>query len=250
MNQYSRGCHAFGTNRHWSSPGGYILKKLSLIFLLGLAAVFSACEKKVPYDPDADAQGHTAPTALTAELNAEVLKELPFSDKQDFKECQRGFIAGDPDLRVMDSRGDIIWNQPAYGFIKNEAPSSVNPSLWRQAKLNNVHGLFKVAEGVYQVRGFCLSNMSIIEGKTGWIIVDPLTTKETASRAIAFARKHLKNRPIVAVIFTHSHIDHFGGVHGVLSPEEAAGNKVDIITPRGFMEEATSENIIAGIAMA
>jgi len=225
------------------------MKKIAVVLLPVLVAAIVGCEQKHPYDPDADAQGHTTPTAITKALNAKVLEELPFSDQQDFIECRRGLIASDPDLRVKNSEGEFLWDQPAFGFIKDSAPSSVNPSLWRQAKLNNIHGLFKVAEGIYQLRGFCLSNMSIIQGKTGWIIVDPLTAKETASRAIAFARKHLKNRPVVAMIFTHSHIDHFGGVHGVLSGEYAAKHNVRIIAPRGFMEEATSENIIAGAGM-
>lgn len=225
------------------------MKQMAVILSLILAVMIAGCVKKIPYAPDADAHGHVAPTALTAEMNTKVLEELPFSDQQDFMECKKGLIASHPDLRVKDANGEIIWDQPAYEFIKDQAPSSVNPSLWRQAKLNNIHGLFKVTDGIYQLRGFCLANMSIIEGETGWIIVDPLTTKETASVAINFARKHLQEKPIVALIYTHSHIDHFGGVFGVLSPEEATKNKVQIIAPKGFMEEATSENVIAGIGM-
>ncbi len=150
---------------------------------------------------------------------------------------------------MKDAKGTIVWNQPGYEFIQGEAPSSVNPSLWRQAKLNNINGLFKVTEGLYQLRGHDLANMSIIQGKTGWIIVDPLTSRETSARAMELARKHLGGQPVTAIIFTHCHIDHFGGVFGVISEEEAKKNKVRIIAPKGFMEEATSENIIAGMAM-
>ncbi len=225
------------------------MKQIAVIFILGLMLILIGCGKKSSYNPDADSQGHTAPTAITVALNDKVLMELPFDDRQDFVDCKRGLIASDTDLKVKSAKGEIIWNQPAYGFVKGNAPGSVNPSLWRQAKLNSIHGLFKVTEGIYQLRGFCLSNMTIIEGKSGWIILDPLTTKETAARAIAFARKHLENKPIVAIIFSHSHIDHFGGVLGVMSPEEAAMHKVRIIAPQGFLEAATSENIIAGIAM-
>jgi alkyl sulfatase BDS1-like metallo-beta-lactamase superfamily hydrolase len=121
--------------------------------------------------------------------------------------------------------------------------------LWRQAKLNNIHGLFEVTPGIYQLRGFDLANMTLIAGDTGWIVVDPLTTKETASAALAFAGQHLERRPVAAIIFTHSHIDHFGGALGVLSADEAARTHVPIIAPQGFMDEATSENIIAGVAM-
>ena len=218
---------------------------LILVFLIFL----TGCVKKLPYAPDADARGNTAPTEFTKEKNRRVVEELPFDDTRSFDECRKGLIAGDPDLRVHDPEGNIIWNQPAYEFITGDAPDSVNPSLWRQAKLNSIHGLFKVTDDIYQLRGFCLSNMTIIEGNTGWIIIDPLTTKETSMRAFSFAKTHLKEKPVVAMIFTHSHIDHFGGALGILSAEEVKKNNVRIVVPKGFMEEATSENVIAGIGM-
>lgn len=196
----------------------------------------------------ADEQGHTPPTAVTAAANERILKQLPFSDQQDFVEAMRGLVAREENPRMEGEQGEVF-DQSAYGFIQGEAPASVNPSLWRQARLNNIHGLFQVTEGIYQLRGFDLANMTIIAGREGWIIVDPLTARETATRALAFARRHLGNHPITAVLFTHSHVDHFGGVLGVLSREEAAVNKVRIIAPKGFMEEATSENILAGPAM-
>jgi alkyl sulfatase BDS1-like metallo-beta-lactamase superfamily hydrolase len=224
------------------------MKIITSILFLCLTVFLNSCSSK--YDADADSMGFTKPTSLTEEINARVLKELPLEDQQDFKDARRGLIASMPELRVKDADGNIIWDMNAYAFIQGKAPSSVNPSLWRQSMLNNIHGLFKVTEGIYQLRGFCISNMTIIEGKAGWIIVDPLTSRETASTAIAFARKHLKARPITAIIYTHSHIDHFGGVLGVISPEEAASRKVMIIAPKGFMDEATKENVIAGNAMA
>src|SRR5699024_1973494 len=141
------------------------------------------------------------------------------------------------------------WNMPAYNFIQGPAPDSVNPSLWRHAKLDDIHGLFKVTDRVYQLRGFDLANMTLIEGDTGWIVVDPLTTAETARTAFDFAQKVLGKRPIKAVIFTHSHIDHFGGVNGILTEKQAAANHVRIIAPVHFMAEATSENLLAGPAM-
>ncbi|MFO7559038.1 MAG: alkyl sulfatase dimerization domain-containing protein [Desulfobacterales bacterium] len=223
------------------------MKKTVITLLLVFAII--GCEKKSPYTEDADNYGHTAPTSITQEMNAGVLDELPFYDEQSFDECQKGLIASDPEESVTDPEGTVIWDMGAYEFIKGDAPPSVNPSLWRQAKLNKIHGLFKVTDGIYQLRGFCISNMTIIEGKTGWIIVDPLTTRETAARAIAFARKQLDEKPIVAMIYTHSHIDHFGGVLGVLSAEEVEKQGVRIIAPKGFMAEATSENVIAGIGM-
>jgi alkyl sulfatase BDS1-like metallo-beta-lactamase superfamily hydrolase len=151
---------------------------------------------------------------------------------------------------VKADDGRIIWDLPANAFIEGEAPDSVNPSLWRQAQLNNIHGLFEVAQGIYQLRGYDLSNMTLIEGDTGWIVVDPLTARETAAAALTFARQHLGERPVVAVIFTHSHIDHFGGVLGVLTADRVQAEGIRIIAPAGFMEEATSENVIAGTAMS
>jgi len=226
------------------------MNQRSILFLLVCLAAVScgACETR--RDAGDDAQGHSAPSLLTARLNHAVRNELPLDDPTDFLEARRGLLASDPDLRVTGPRGETIWDMPAYAFIQGEAPESVNPSLWRQAKLNNIHGLFQVVPGVYQLRGFDISNMTIIQGETGWIVVDPLTSMESASRALAFAREHLEPRPIVALLYTHSHIDHFGGVLGVLSPEEAAGNQVRIIAPSGFVEEATSENVLAGIAMS
>jgi len=223
------------------------MRRYSIIFLFGLVATLTGCEKK--HETGDDAQGHTAPTAITAKANSRVREELPLDDTRDFQDARRGLIANVHQLKVKGPRGETIWDMPRYEFIQGQAPDSVNPSLWRQAKLNNIHGLFEVTPGIYQLRGFDISNITIIEGHTGWIIVDPLTSKETAEKAISFAREHLKPKPIVAVLFTHNHMDHFGGVLGVLSAEEAAKDEVRIIAPSGFMEEATSENILAGIAM-
>jgi len=219
-----------------------------VIVVLGL--LLTACERKLPYEPGADSNGHTAPTAATITANDAVLEALNFSNQQDFEDANRGLIATDPGLQVFSPDGAKVWDLPANKFIDGEAPGSVNPSLWRQARLNNIHGLFQVTQGIYQVRGYDLSNMTIIEGKTGWIIVDPLTARETAAAAMALARKHLIERPIVAMIFTHSHIDHFGGVLGVLTSEQVLAENIRIIAPQGFMEEATSENLIAGTAMS
>ena len=225
------------------------MKQITIFLLLFLIMFFAGCSKdKIEPSLDADSQGHTSPTETTALVNAEFGKKLLLNDHKDFENTKRNLIAQDLDLRVKNAQGELIWNQPAYEFMKGEAPSSVNPSLWRQGKLNNIHGLFQVAEGIYQLRGHDLANMTIIQGKTGWIIVDPLTAEETASRALDLAKKHLGVKPIKAIIFTHSHIDHFGGIFGVMK-EEISAEKIRIIAPKGFLEEATSENIIAGIAM-
>lgn len=224
------------------------MKKLFAIPVLIILAAAS-CGHETTHDAGADEQGHTAPTAYTVEANAKVIGTLPLADAQDFDDARRGLIASDPVLRIEADAGRVIWDMGAYAFIRGKAPESANPSLWRQAQLNNVHGLFEVTKGIYQLRGFDISNMTLIEGKTGWIIVDPLTTRETAKRAVSFARKHLGDKPVAAVIFTHSHMDHFGGVFGVLPADSASWAGVRIIAPQGFMHEATSENILAGTAM-
>jgi len=195
-----------------------------------------------------DANGFTAPSRQTAEQNAAVARALALADQQDFEDAKKGLVASEPKLVIPGPEGEPVWNMPSYDFVEGEAPPSVNPSLWRQAKLNGLHGLFRVAEGVYQVRGYDVSNMSWIRGKSGWIVVDPLTSKETAAAAIALARKHLGADPIVAVIFTHSHVDHFGGVAAILPTDEPTG-AVRVVAPAGFVEEATSENLLAGTAM-
>ncbi|WP_424987884.1 alkyl/aryl-sulfatase [Microbulbifer sp. S227A] len=196
-----------------------------------------------------DKYGFSAPTAATIRANADVLNQLPFANQQDFADARRGLIASADKLRIDGPGSGPVWDLTAYDFIQGDAPASVNPSLWRQAKLNNIHGLFEVTEGIYQLRGFDLANMTLIDGEKGWIVVDPLTSKETAHYAFEFAMQHLQRKPISAVIFTHSHVDHFGGATALVSAEEIASGKVDLIAPEGFMEEATSENSMAGMAM-
>ena len=214
-----------------------------------LAVALAACSREVPKVEGADAAGFSAPTSATAKAQADTAAGLPVEDGIDMQEAERGLIAREPSLKVMAADGSVAYDADGYQFIKGDAPGSVNPGLWRQAKLNNLHGLYKVTDGVYQLRGYDLAVMSIIESKNGWIVVDPLTSTETATRAMAFARKTLGNKPVVAIIFTHSHVDHFGGATAIASPEDVAAGKVRVIAPAGFLEEATSENILAGPAM-
>jgi alkyl sulfatase BDS1-like metallo-beta-lactamase superfamily hydrolase len=163
-------------------------------------------------------------------------------------DARKGFVAS-PSGLIKDAQGKVIWDFDAFAFIQGDAPPTVNPSLWRQATLNNQMGLFKVTEGIWQLRGFDLANMTLIQGKTGWIVVDALTAQETSAAALAFARKHLGPQQVSGLIFTHSHADHFGGALGVVSAQEAKDRKLPIVAPSGFMEEATSENILMGPAM-
>ena len=232
------------------------MKRITLTIFLGLsvtaAVTMTGCGyKKLAIEAGADAYGHTAPTQATIEANAKVLEQLPFDNMEDFEQAKRGLIASESSLRIKgpaDNISEYTWNQDEYDFIKGDAPGSVNPSLWRQAKLNAIHGLFKVTEGVYQLRGYDLSNMTIIEGEKGFILVDPFTTTEIARHGIAFVRKHLGNKPVSTIIFTHSHMDHFGGALGAVTEEERKTLKV--IAPEGFVNESTSENMIAGPTMA
>jgi len=198
---------------------------------------------------DVDPQGHTPAAADTGRAQASAAAALPLADEQDFADARRGLLASDPEVRIEDAQGRVVWDTAAYGFVSGDAPATVHPSLWRQAKLNGIHGLFQVADGVYQVRGYDLSNMTLIRGASGWIVVDPLTAKETAAAALALARRALGDAPVVAVVFTHSHVDHFGGVAGVVPEDPAARATLRVVAPARFLEEATSENVLAGVAM-
>jgi linear primary-alkylsulfatase len=208
------------------------------------------CLRPTDVGPDADADGHVPATQTTASANLSVGTALPLGDTAEFEDARRGFIATDDPLVMTTATGQVVWSRPSYDFIEGEAPSSVNPSLWRQAKLNNTNGLFKVTDRVYQVRGYDLANMSVIEGATGRILIDTLTTVDTAAKALALVNRTLGERPVAAIIVTHSHIDHFGGIKGVVSAENVRAGKVRLIAPKYFMEEAISENVVAGTVMA
>lgn len=213
------------------------------IIVLGL----QACDSTVPFSADSDEHGFTAPTKITEDIQLRNRADLPLADQTDFEQADRGLVAKAESLTVYSADGQLAWNQDAYRFVDGDAPASVNPSLWRQAKLNGKHGLYKVADGIHQLRGFDLANLTLIDSDNGWILVDPLTTADTAKAAMAFARQHLGDKAVKAVIFTHSHVDHFGGVEGALTAQERSN--LQVIAPAGFMEEAVSENIMAGVAM-
>jgi alkyl sulfatase BDS1-like metallo-beta-lactamase superfamily hydrolase len=198
---------------------------------------------------DSHKQAKDAHPAIAAS-NAAMLKALPFSDRQDFADAKRGFIATLPDATIRGSTGNDAWTLASYGFLSSEnAPPTVNPSLWRQAQLNMHHGLFEVTDRIYQIRGFDLANMTLIEGETGVIVVDTLTSIEGARAGLELYRKHRGPRPVAAVLYTHTHGDHWGGARGVVSDEDVRDGRIPIIAPNLFMEFAVSENVIAGYAM-
>lgn len=188
----------------------------------------------------------------TKKANNDLLKQLPFSNKDDFKAAHRGLIEALPQQQIKGDANNLIWDPKKYSFIKeaDKAPATVNPSLWRQSQLINIGGLFEVSDGIYQVRNQDLSNMTIIEGKDGITVVDPLISAETAKVAIDLYYKNRGKKPVKAVIFTHSHVDHYGGVRGVISEDDVKSGKVKVFAPEGFLEAAVAENVMAGNAMS
>ena len=196
--------------------------------------------------PDLSPKPASPPTIAAQQA---VSAALPVEDGRDAEFAARGFIASRADPLIRAADGRAVWNLGSYDFVAGAAPDTVNPSLWRHIGLLRRHGLFKVAEGVWQVRGFDVSNMTVVRGTTGWILIDPLTNKETAAAALELVNQQLGPRPVSAVIYSHSHADHFGGVRGVASEADVVAGKVAIIAPAQFIEESASENIMAGGAM-
>ncbi|MEI6409548.1 MAG: alkyl sulfatase dimerization domain-containing protein [Bacteroidota bacterium] len=228
------------------------MKKFSL-FLFFMTLFVSVCigQKKGPITEDQPKD----PTIHTIKANKSVLNELNFSDTLDYANSRRGWIAAMPSGEIKDASGKVVWDMKAYDFLlkakPKDAPLTVNPSLWRQEQLNCFAGLFEVVEGhIYQIRGYDLSVMSLIQGNTGWIVIDPLVSAETAKAGLALANQYVKNQPVSAVIFTHSHIDHYGGVLGLgIAANDGKSSTVPLYAPQDFLEHAVSENIIAGNAM-
>ncbi len=175
---------------------------------------------------------------------------LPFDDTQDFDDVERGFIARAETRQITTADGNVVWDLDAYLFLDGPAPDTANPSLWRQGQLLIKDGLFEVVPGIYQLRGFDLSVMSVIEGDTGVIVIDPLTVAETVAAAFALYTEHRGARPVKAMIYTHSHIDHFGGVKGIITQEQADSARSRSSRPERFIHHAVAENVYAGTAMA
>jgi alkyl sulfatase BDS1-like metallo-beta-lactamase superfamily hydrolase len=190
-------------------------------------------------------------TANTERANAAVRQAMTMNDKQDFEDATRGLMAQLKDPIVKAADGRVVWNTQRYEFVKGDPPATVNPSLWREQKLNTAAGLFKVVDGVYQIRGYDMANMTLVEGASGWIVIDTLFTEDVARAGLKLAMETLKSsKPVVAVIYTHSHVDHFGGVRGVVDEADVRSGKVKVIAPEGFMDNAIAENVLAGNAMS
>jgi alkyl sulfatase BDS1-like metallo-beta-lactamase superfamily hydrolase len=189
-------------------------------------------------------------TPVIASAHAAASKALPLDDNADFDNADRGFIGALKPCVVKAADGRVVWDNDVYAFLAGDAPTTVHPSLWRQSQLCAKQGLYEVVPGIYQVRGLDLSNITFIEGDTGIIVIDPLISTETAAAALALYRTHRGERPVVAVIYTHSHVDHFGGVLGVTTQADVDAGKVAIIAPEHFTDHAVQENVYAGTAMA
>ena len=191
---------------------------------------------------------HKPPTAVIASAHGD--HALPLDDTRDFDDADRGFIAALSPCVIKAADGRVVWDNDAYSFLGGAAPASVHPSLWRQSTLAAKQGLYEVVPGIYQVRGFDISNVTFVEGDTGVIVIDPLISTEVAAAALALYRTHRGgDRPVVAVIYTHSHVDHFGGVLGVTSQADVDSGAVAVLAPDGFVEHAVQENVYAGPAM-
>jgi len=217
------------------------LRTACLIFALAYPVVAWAQEAPKPA------------TEFTKAANAKVLEALPFADRRDFDNAQRGLIDRPETLTIKDANGKVVWDLETYKTyigLDTAAPDTVNPSLWRNAQLNMQYGLFKVTDDIYQVRGYDLANMTFVKGDTGWIVFDTLQSTETAKAAYDLVTRNLGERPIVAVVYSHSHTDHYGGIRGIVDEADVKSGKVRIIAPEGFLEHAISENVIAGNAMS
>lgn len=225
------------------------MKINKLVSYLALAGV---CSTSLISLPVLAQEGAKDATAQTKSANDALYGQLPFTDKTDFMNAHKGFIAPLPSELIKGKQGNVVWDPQQYAFIKEgeKAPDTVNPSLWRQSQLINIGGLFQVTDGMYQIRNLDLSNMTIMEGKEGITVIDPLVSAETAKVGMDLYYKNRGKRPVVAVIYTHSHVDHYGGVRGVIDDADVKSGKVKVYAPAGFMKEAVSENIMAGNAMS
>lgn len=243
--------------------------KKQKIFILTLISVmelllFTACAKEIDMVSELGLTTDSKEaTESTVKVNSAIYDILNFEDDSEYQNAMKGLIDAPEELEIKDANGNIIWSQKAYAFLDNykEAPETVNPSLWENTKNNHVYGLFEVTDGIYQVRGYDMTNMTLVKGDTGWIVFDPLMSIECTQAAMKLVEKNLGSYPVEAIIISHSHVDHFGGIRGLVTEEEIAdrtlsveeqiaSGKIPVIVPENFEEYAVSENIYAGKAMS
>ncbi|MCQ2475183.1 MAG: MBL fold metallo-hydrolase [Clostridia bacterium] len=218
---------------------------LSAVTLFSLAACTNS--KK---DENLELNADTKPaTRYTVDVNQQVYALLDFNDKAEYDNATKGLITAPDSLDIYGEDGKLVWSQSAFAFLDKDAPDTSNPSLWRNAQLNHIYGLFEVTDGIYQVRGYDMTNITFIRGNTGWIVVDPLMSVECSKAAAALVKEKLGDYPITAVIYSHPHVDHFGGVKGVVEEKDVLSGAIPVFAPEGFEKHAISENIFAGNAM-
>src|SRR5437773_1486255 len=211
---------------------------------LSISGVPSPATMATPAEDPKDA------TERTRMLNRAALASLPFDDTRDFEDARRGFLGSLSEVEIKNDQGRVVWSLRDYAFLADEhAPPTVNPSLWRLARLNLSHGLFQVTDRIYQIRGFDISGMTVIEGDRGVIVIDPLISTEVARASLELYTQHRGRRPVSAVIYSHSHIDHYGGVRGVVDERDVSAGRVEIWAPDRFMQEVVAETVLAGTAM-
>ncbi|HEY4286635.1 MAG TPA: alkyl sulfatase dimerization domain-containing protein [Puia sp.] len=221
----------------------YMIPRAFSVVMIVLA--LTHCESK---NPETTADPKDA-SSFTQKKQQEIQAYLPFNDKTDYDDAHKGFIATIESGEIKDDKGNVVYSMKQYDFIKGQAPATTNPSLWRESEINSINGLFKVTDGIYQIRGFDLANMTLIEGKTGWIIIDPLLSPPTAKAGLDLANEKLGKRRVSAIIHTHSHIDHFGGIRGVVDEADVKSGKIPIYIPQGYFDAAISENVMGGNTM-
>jgi len=190
-------------------------------------------------------QKSKCPTKFTKDLQQAQRESLPFADKRDYAEAQKGFVAAPESRQIIAADGHVVWDMESYDFLLDGTEfDSIHPSLQRQATLNMGYGLFEVVpDRIWQVRGFDLANISFVKGNSGWIIIDALTCEETAKASLDFINATLGHRPVSALIITHSHVDHFGGMRALVKEEDVKSGNVPVIAPAGFLEHSVSENV-------
>lgn len=240
-------------------------KVLTMIMVTSMAAtLLTGCTQKADMVSELGLTTESKDaTESTIQVNSAIYDILDFEDDSEYQNAVKGLIDAPEELEIKDANGNVIWSQKAYAFLDNyeNAPDTVNPSLWENTINNHAYGLFEVIDGVYQVRGYDMANLTLIKGDTGWIVFDPLMSVECTQAAMELVKKNLGEYPVKAIIISHSHVDHFGGIKGLISEEEAAdrslsiekqisSDKIPIIVPENFEEYAVSENIYAGKAMS
>ncbi|MEU4312880.1 alkyl sulfatase dimerization domain-containing protein [Nocardia sp. NPDC024068] len=237
-----------GDHHHKISRRGIFGIGAAALAVTAVGASVTGCDS--PGADDGAFAGVSDPSGHILDQHRRAAETLPFSDTADFADADRGWI-GSLEPGVVRGAGDkVVWDNDSYGFLREPCPSSVHPSLWRQSGLVARQGLYEVVPGIYQVRGLDLSSMTLVEGRAGVVVIDPLISRETAAAALGLYRKHRGDRPVTGVIYTHAHVDHFGGVLGVTNPEEVRAGRCPVLAPAGFLEHAVSENVYAGPAMS